>query len=508
MSPPSRPKGAFRGAQHEGLPVSGHPPRSSSSGMAARLAPRSGLAGRRPALGALAGLALLLGGCASMAPPYERPVAPVAASFPDAAPAAAAGGVAVEAAADLDWPQFFTDPRLKALIALALQNNRDLRVAVLNIERVRAQYQIQRAEQFPTVMLGATGLSQPNSAGGSVYTAGLNITGYELDLFGRVRSLGDAALQQYFASEEARKAAQISLIAAVANTYLTLLADDAQLEVARQTLDSREQGLRLLKLKFDNGALSEYDLAQAVTLVEGAKAAVALLQRQRAQGQNALVLLVGQPLPPDLPAPQPLQAHSLMAELPAGLPSQLLERRPDVRQAERQLQAANANIGAARAAFFPRITLTGSIGLASDDLSGLFANRAWQFAPRITLPIFDAGANQANLQVSEANRDIALAQYERSIQVAFREVADALAGRATYGEQLRAQQAQTQAEQKRSDLAEIRFRNGVSSFLDVLDAQRALFQTQQATIIAQAAQQQNLVTLYKALGGGWKDAAD
>ncbi len=220
------------------------------------------------------------------------------------------------------------------------------------------------------------------------------------------------------------------------------------------------------------------------------------------------MLLVGQPLPPDLPAPQPLQAHSLMAELPAGLPSQLLERRPDVRQAERQLQAANANIGAARAAFFPRITLTGSIGLASDDLSGLFANRAWQFAPRITLPIFDAGANQANLQVSEANRDIALAQYERSIQVAFREVADALAGRATYGEQLRAQQAQTQAEQKRSDLAEIRFRNGVSSFLDVLDAQRALFQTQQATIIAQAAQQQNLVTLYKALGGGWKDAAD
>ena len=179
-----------------------------------------------------------------------------------------------------------------------------------------------------------------------------------------------------------------------------------------------------------------------------------------------------------------------------------------MRQAERQLQAANANIGAARAAFFPRITLTGSIGLASEDLGGLFANRAWQFAPRITLPIFDAGANQANLQVSETNRDIALAQYERSIQVAFREVADALAGRATYGEQLRAQQAQTQAEQKRSDLAEMRFRNGVSSFLDVLDAQRALFQTQQATIIAQAAQQQNLVTLYKALGGGWKDAGD
>ena len=454
-------------------------------------------------------MTLLLGGCASMAPPYERPAAPVASSFPDAAQAAAAAGVAgTQPAADIDWPQFFTDPRLKKLIELSLQNNRDLRTAVLNIERVRAQYQVQRSEQFPTLLLGATGLYQPNADGQgnrSYYTAGLNITGYELDLFGRVRSLTDAALQQYFASEEVRKAAQISLIAAVANTYLTLLADDAQLAVARQTLESREQGLRLLKLKFDNGALSEYDLAQAVTLVEGARAAVALLQRQLMQDQNALVLLVGQPLPPDLPPPGTLDSQGLMADLPAGLPSALLERRPDVRQAERQLQAANANIGAAKAAFFPRITLTGSIGLASDDLGGLFDNRAWQFAPRITLPIFDAGANQANLELSQANRDIAVAQYERSIQVAFREVADALAGRATYGDQLRAQQAQTAAEQKRSDLAELRFRNGISSFLDVLDAQRALFQTQQATIVVQAAQQQNLVTLYKVLGGGWKN---
>jgi multidrug efflux system outer membrane protein len=455
------------------------------------------------------GLALLLGGCASMAPPYQRPAAPVAASFPDAAPAAAAAGAATaQPAADIDWQQFFTDPRLKALIGLALQNNRDLRTAVLNIERVRAQYQVQRSEQFPTLLLGATGLAQPNADGkgsNTFYTAGLNVTGYELDLFGRVRSLTDAALQQYFASEEARKAAQISLVAAVASTYLTLLADDAQLDAARRTLQSREQGFALLKLKFDNGALSEYDLAQAVTLVEGARAAVALLQRQQMQNQNALVLLVGQPLPPDLPPPTALDAQGLMADLPAGLPSSLLERRPDVRQAEAQLQAANANIGAAKAAFFPRITLSGSIGLASGDLGGLFDNRAWQFAPRITLPIFDAGANQANLELSQANRDIAVAQYERSIQVAFREVADALAGRATYGDQLRAQQAQLQAEQTRSDLAELRFRNGVSSFLDVLDAQRALFQTQQATIVVQAAQQQNLVTLYKVLGGGWKD---
>jgi multidrug efflux system outer membrane protein len=459
----------------------------------------------------IAALALLLSGCASMAPPYERPAAPVAASFPEATQAAAAGASTPQPAADIDWQQFFTDPRLKALIGLSLQNNRDLRVAVLNVERVRAQYQVQRSEQFPTVQLGATGLFQPNAdsqGNRSFYTAGLNVTGYELDLFGRVRSLTDAALQQYFASEEARKAAQISLIAAVANTYLALLADDAQLEAARKTLDSREQGYRLLKLKFDNGALSDYDLAQAQTLVEGARAALALLQRQQMQNQNALVLLVGQPLPADLPPPLPLQSQGLMADLPAGLPSELLERRPDVRQAENQLRSANANIGAAKAAFFPRITLTGQVGLASADLGDLFSYSMWQFAPRITLPIFDAGANQANLEASQASRDIAVAQYERSIQVAFREVADALAGRATYGEQLRAQQAQTAAEQRRSDLAELRFRNGISSFLDVLDAQRALFQTQQATIVVQAAQQQNLVTLYKVLGGGWKDAAN
>ena len=382
---------------------------------------------------------------------------------------------------------------------------------MLNVQRVRAQNQVQRSEEFPTLFLGGTALFQPNADGkgnNSFYTAGLNVTGYELDLFGRVRSLTDAALQQYFASEEGRKAAQISLIGTLANTYLTLLADDAQLDVARKTLQTREEGYRLLKLKFDNGALSDYDLAQAVTLVEGAKAAVALLQRQRMQDENALVQLVGEPLPAGLPAPLPLDQQGLLANLPAGLPSALLERRPDVRQAEHQLQAANANIGAAKAAFFPTITLTGSIGLASADLGGLFDNRAWQFLPRITVPIFDGGYNQANLEVSQTNRDIAVAQYERSIQVAFREVADALAGRATYSEQLRAQEAQAAAEQKRSALAELRFRNGVASFLDVLDAQRALFQTQQATILVQAAQQQNLVTLYKVLGGGWKESAN
>ena len=450
-------------------------------------------------------LGVLLTGCASMAPPYERPAAPVAATFPDVQ---AAGAPAALPVSEIEWQRFFVDPRLKRLIELALLNNRDLRIAVLNIERVRAQYQVQRAEQFPTLVLGATGLAQPkatSSGSSTYYTAGLNITGYELDLFGRVRSLTDAALQQYFASEEARNAAQISLVAAVANTYLTLLADDQQLEVTRKTLDTRLDSYRLLKLKLDNGASSDYEVAQAVSLVEGARAALALFIRQRAQDQNALELLVGQPLPADLPPGLPLDGQGLLAAVPAGLPSDLLERRPDVRQAERQLQAANANIGAARAAFFPRITLTGSVGLASDDLGGLFENRAWQFAPRITLPIFDAGANQANLELSQANRDIALAQYERSIQTAFREVADALAGRSTLGEQLRAQQAQALAEEQRFRLADLRFQNGASSYLDVLEAQRALFQTQQAVVVVQAAQQQNLVTLYKALGGGWKN---
>ena len=452
-------------------------------------------------------LAALLAGCASMAPPYERPAAPVASDFPGEA---AAGKPAAVAAADIEWQQFFVDPRLKRLIELALQNNRDLRIAVLNVERVRAQYQIQRSEQFPTVFVGATGLAGPNADGNGVgrfYTAGLNVTGYELDLFGRVRSRGDAALQQYLASDEARRAVQISLIAAIANGYLTLLADDVQLDVTRKTLETREQSHKLLKLKFENGAASEYDFAQAVSLVEGARAALALLQSQRAQDENALVLLLGQPLPGDLPAGMPIDGQGLLAELPAGLPSELLERRPDVRQAERQLQAANANIGAARAAFYPRITLTGSVGVASEELGGLFDNRVWQFAPRITLPIFDAGATQANLEVSQANRDIAVAQYERAIQTAFREVADALAGRATLTEQLRALRAQSQAEETRYRLADLRYQNGASSYLDVLDAQRTLFLVQQGVVTAEAARVQNLVSLYKALGGGYTSTA-
>jgi len=448
-------------------------------------------------------LALSLAGCTTMIPDYERPAAPVASTYPDAAAQAQSGA----AASDIEWQNYFSDARLKRLIEVALNNNRDLRVAVLNIEQARAQYQVRRADELPTVGLGATGSRQPTSSGGisSAYTAGLTVTAYELDFFGRVRSLSAAALAQYLGTEEARKNVQIALISSVATSYLNLLADDALLAVTRQTLLGREDSLKLTKLKFDVGAASELDYRQAESLLEGARVSLAQLTRQRAVDENALVLLLGQSLPADLPPASSISSQTLINELPVGLPSEVLVRRPDVRQAEQQLIAANANIGAARAAFFPRITLTGSAGTASSQLSGLFksGSSAWSFMPQLLLPIFDAGRNQANLDAARVGRDIAVAQYEKAIQAAFREVADALAGRATLGEQLRAQQAQTNAEAQRFKLADLRYRNGVASYLDVLDAQRALFAAQQALVQAEAQQVQNQVSLYKVLGGGW-----
>jgi len=457
--------------------------------------------------GALAPLvmSLLLAGCVSMAPPYQRPAAPVAEVFPGTT----ATGATSTAAADLEWQQFFGDARLKQLIELALRNNRDLRVAVLNIEQARAQYQIRRADQLPTVGAGISASRQPDrqNVSGSLYTAGLSVTAFELDFFGRVRSLSDAALGQYLATEEARKSAQISLIASVANIYLGLLADEELLSLTRQTFKAREESLGLTKLKFDNGVVSELDFRQAQSLLEGARATLAQQMRQRAINENALILLVGQPLPASLSAGTTLASTVLGPELPAGLPSDLLVNRPDIRQAEQQLIAANANIGAARAAFFPRISLTGSAGVASTELSGLFngGTFAWSFAPQILLPIFDAGRNRANLGVAQATRSIAVAQYEKAVQTAFREVSDALAGHATYGEQLRAQQAQAEAEAARFKLSDLRYQNGVASYLDLLDAQRSLFTVQQATVQTRLAQLQNQVTLYKVLGGGWKE---
>ena len=463
-----------------------------------RLPSRPGATHLAPLLGAL-----WLAGC-SLIPAYQRPAAPVAERF--AADVAATG--ATRSASDIDWQDFFQDARLKRLIALALQNNRDLRVAILNIEQTRSQLQLRRADQAPTLNAGLSGLRTPNSSGAmtSSYAAGLSVTAYELDFFGRVAAFSQAAQAQLLGSEEARKTVQISLIASVANSYLALLADDELLQLTRATLGTRQQTLDLTKLKYDRGAASALEQAQAQSLLEGANASLAALTRQRAQDENALVLLLGQPLPADLPASLRLAAQNLLPELPAGVPSELLARRPDVRQAEQLLLANNANIGAARAAFFPRITLTGSVGLASSDLASLFAggNAAWTFASQLLLPIFDAGRNQANLDTANINRDIAVAQYEKAIQSGFREVSDALAGRATLTEQLRAQSAQLEAEQTRTQLTELRFRHGASNSFELLDAQRSLFAAQQAALQAQAQQVQNLVTLYKVLGGGWK----
>jgi multidrug efflux system outer membrane protein len=433
-----------------------------------------------------------------MAPPYVRPNAPVAAAFPDAP---ANGGTA---ASDIPWQQFFAEPRLQRLIEMALANNRDLRVAVLAIEQARAQFDVRRADESPTVSAGLSGSRQPTGTGSvnSLYSAGLIVTAWELDLFGRVRSAADAAQAQVVATDEARKAAQISLIATLASTYLALQADDALLRLTRQTLATREDTARLTRLRLDNGASSLLDLRQAESLRAQAQATLAQTLRQRALDLNALTLLVGQPLPEDLPAASPI---ATLPDVPAGVPSELLTRRPDVRQAEQQLIAANANIGAARAAFFPRITLTGSAGTASNQLGGLFKSGSfgWSFAPQLLQPIFDAGRNEGNLKLAQVGRDIAVAQYEKAIQSAFREVADALAGRATLGEQLQAQQAQVEAEQDRVRLSDLRYRNGAASSLDVLDAQRSSFAAQQALVQLQALILQNSVALYRVMGGGW-----
>jgi multidrug efflux system outer membrane protein len=448
--------------------------------------------------------AAALAGC-SMIPAYERPGAPVAAQWPGTpAPADTRSTVA---AADLAWSDFAGDAALREAIGLALANNRDLRVATLNIEQVRAAYDIRRADQLPTLNLAATGSRQPKTDGSgaisSAYSAGLSMAAWEIDFFGRVASLKDAALAQYLASREARQAAQISLVGAVASTWLSLQANDELLALAQRTLATREDSLRLTRLRLDNGAASALDLRQAESLSAVARATLAQQQRLRMLDLNALTLLVGQPLP-DAALPRAASATSPLRDVPAGLPSDLLTRRPDIRQAEQQLIAANASIGAARAAFFPRISLTASAGTASSALSGLFKGGAWGFtlAPQALLTVFDAGRNQANLAASQAGRDIAVAQYEKAIQTAFREVADALAGRATLGEQAAAQQAQLVAETDRLRLADLRFRNGVSSSLDVLDAQRSLFAVQQAVAQTRLAVLQNQVALYKALGGG------
>lgn len=445
----------------------------------------------------------LVAGC-SFIPTYERPSAPVASQWPATAQTSASNANT----AALTWQDYFTDPTLRQLIDTALTHNRDLRVALLNIEQARAQLGVRRADQFPTLNAAMTGARTPNSDGAinSAYSAGLTVTAYEIDFFGRVASLKEQALAQHLASAEAAQTVQISLIATVAQSWLNLLADEELLAVSHQTLDSRAESLKLVELKLKHGAASEFELRNAQTLLESTRVTLAQQRRQRALDENALTLLLGQPISEAHRAQwEPNKLGQLVfAELPAGLPSDLLARRPDIRQAEQLLMASNANIGAARAAFFPRISLTAGAGSASTALSGLFKDGAWGWtlAPQLVLPIFDAGRNQANLDAARTGREIAVAQYEKAIQSAFREVADALASRATLTDQLQAQQALLDAETARSHLTQLRLDNGAANQLDWLDAQRALFAARQGLVQTRLASLQNQIALFKTLGGG------
>lgn len=452
-------------------------------------------------------VACLATGC-TLAPSYERPAAPVAASWQDSAPAA-------QSAADIAWQDYFADAKLRGTIELALANNRDLRVAVANIDKARALYQVQRAALAPAV--NATGAESASRTPERLsttgkdyvshsYSAGIGIAAWELDFFGRVQSLKDQALAQYLATEEAQRTTQISLVAEVANAWLTLGADRERLQVAQATLQAQRESLVLVQRRFDVGTATGLDLAQAKTSVESARVDAARYTSQVALDENALTLLVGAPLPAEL-RPDALVAEvANQTELPAGLPADTLLRRPDVRAAEQQLIAANANIGAARAAFFPRISLTASTGFASPELAGLFAgeNRTWSFAPQISLPLFNAGSNRANLDAAHASKVAQVATYEKTVQSAFREVADALAQRATLGEQLEAQTALNAASQDALRLSQARYEKGVAGYAAVLDAERSLYAAQQSLIGTRLTRQTNRVTLYKVLGGGAK----
>jgi len=455
---------------------------------------------------------LALSSC-TLAPDYNRPEAPVPAVWPSGPAYRDNAAHTGQAVADIPWQEFFVDPQLQKLIALALENNRDLRVAVLNIERSQALYRIQRADLFPPVDAIGEGSGRrvpADLAGGDKaetphqYRADLAVSAYELDLFGRVRSLNEQALEQYLATEQARRSVQISLIAEVAANYLTLAADRERLALSKETLANYLVSYDLSRSRFEVGIASALDFNQAKTAVEAARVEIARYTTLVAQDENALNLVVGAPVPAELLPPGLSETLTAMQDLPSGLPSDVLLRRPDILQAESLLKGYNANIGAARAAFFPRIVLVSTIGTGSSELSGLFGDGSlvWSFVPSVTLPIFDAGRNQANLQVAEVDRDIAVARYEQAIQTAFREVADALARRGTIDEQLAAQQSLTDATAESYRLSQARFDKGVDNYLAVLVSQRFLYGAQQSLIRARLDRLDNQVRLYKALGGG------
>ena len=456
-------------------------------------------------------LALALSGC-TLAPKYQRPTVAIANNWP----AGGGGATATNAAADIGWRDFFRDARLRQLIELALTNNPDLRVAMLNVEQTRALYRVQRNQLIPTVDINANGTRQrtPNifSSGAPPFTysqfnVNLGVTSYELDLFGRVRSLKRQALETYFATEEAQKSAQITLVSEVGVAYLTERELAEQLAVARESLDAAQQTYDLTQRSFEAGVLSALDLNTADTQLQTARAAVAGYEQQLAQAEDNLVLLVGRPLPGDLAPARPFDPQICLADIPAGLPSDLIARRPDILEAEHQLKAANANIGAARAAFFPTVTLTGSAGTASSTLENLFApgSQTWAISPQIVWPIFAAGTAWNELQAVKAAERIEVAAYQKAIQTAFREVADDLAARATVQTQLAANQSLVKAVQQNYELTQARFDHGVDSLLTLLAAEQNLNNARQNLIQSQYSRLFSLINLYQALGGGWNE---
>ncbi|MDH0301579.1 MULTISPECIES: efflux transporter outer membrane subunit [unclassified Pseudomonas] len=454
-----------------------------------------------------AALAFALAGC-SLAPTYQRPEAPVAAQWSDAA------GHHGQSPEQLGWQAFIVDSTLRQLVATALDNNRSLRQTLLDIEQARAQYRIQRADRVPGLNAAASGnrqhlpadLSSNGREGvASTYQVGLSLPEYEVDLFGRVKSLSDAALQQYLASEEVARAARIALIAEVSQAYLTLDGAERRLALTRQTLASREDSLALVGQRRAAGTATALDHQEALGLVEQSRAELESTVRQQRQAYNALVLLLGGAEAAKVISGVRPAEPMVLQDIAPGAPSALIERRPDILAAEHRLRARNADIGAARAAFFPRISLTGSFGTSSAQMSGLFdgGSRSWSFMPQLSLPLFDAGRNQAGLSLAEARKDSAVAAYEGTIQTAFREVADALAASDTLRREEAARRALTDTSRATVALAKARYEGGVDNHLRYLDAQRSSYVNEAAFIEASTQRQLALVDLFRALGGGW-----
>lgn len=457
-------------------------------------------------------LAMLAAGC-SFAPDFVRPALPVTDEYPADAPIPPETKPDARIATEVAWQDYFTDPQLRTMITQALEYNRDLRLAALRVLEARAAFQIRRADQFPTLDANAgalrggipADLSGTGSARtGSLYDVGVSVAAWELDFWGRVRNLKDAALEQFLATDAARRAVTVSLVAQVADGYLTLRELDERGLLARETVRTREDSLRIFRRRLEVGTVTRLDVAQVETLLTQAQTLAAQLEQARAAQAHALTLLVGTPPAGIAERAYHLDDAALVPEVRVGLPSELLQQRPDIVAAEHRLRAANANIGAARAAFFPSISLTGFFGTASSDLDGLFASgsRAWLFWPRLVLPIFDAGRRQANVDLAEVRRDAAVAEYERAVQTAFRDVSDALSTQHWLAEQVTIQRRALAAQRERARLATMRYDRGSASFLEVLDAQRDLLATEQTLVQQRRALLSSRVALYAALGGG------